>query len=123
MVTWTGIVRREHSREGLRYPSDMTDDEGALAAPFVPPTRRGGRPGTADMCEVLDAMLYVAASGCARRLLPICFPPVSTGRRYFYAGAVAIERAQAEPLLDYLYGARASARAARCLALPPRARS
>lgn len=85
MVTWTGIARREHSREGLRYPSDMTDAEWALAAPFVPAARRGGRPRTADMREVLNAMLYVAASGCAWRLLPKCFPPVSTVRRYFYA--------------------------------------
>ena len=85
MVTWTGIARREHSREGLRYPSDMTDVEWALTVPFVPPARRGGRPRTADMREVLNAMLYVAASGCAWRLLPKCFPPVSTVRRYFYA--------------------------------------
>ncbi len=85
MVTWTGIARRDHSREGLRYPSDMTDGEWALAAPFVPPARRGGRPRTADMREVLNAMLYIAASGCAWRLLPKCFPPVSTVRRYFYA--------------------------------------
>ena len=85
MVTWTGIARREHSREGLRYPSDMTDAEWVLTAPFVPPARRGGRPRTADMREVLNAMLYVAASGCAWRLLPKCFPPVSTVQRYFYA--------------------------------------
>lgn len=85
MVAWTGIARREHSREGLRYPSDMTDAEWALAAPFVPPARRGGRPRTSDMREVVNAMLYVAASGCAWRLLPKCFPPVSTVRRYFYA--------------------------------------
>lgn len=84
-MTWTGIARREHSREGLRYPSDMTDAEWALAEPFVPPARRGGRPRTADMREVLNALLYVAASGCAWRLLPKCFPPVSTVRRYFYA--------------------------------------
>lgn len=85
MVTWTGIARREHSREGLRYPSDMTDAEWALAAPFVPAARRGGRPRTADMREVLNAMLYIASSGCAWRLVPKCFPPVSTVRRYFYA--------------------------------------
>lgn len=84
-MAWTGIARREHSREGLRYPSDMTATEWALAAPFVPPARRGGRPRTADMREVLNAMLYIAASGCAWRLLPKCFPPVSTVRRYFYA--------------------------------------
>lgn len=85
MVAWTGIARRKHSREGLRYPSDMTDTEWALVVPFVPPSKRGGRPRTADMREVLNAMLYVAASGCVWRLLPKCFPPVSTVRRYFYA--------------------------------------
>jgi transposase len=84
-MTWTGIARREHSREGLRYPSDMTDVEWALTAPFVPPARRGGRPRTAEMREVLNAILYIAASGCAWRLLPKCFPPVSTVQRYFYA--------------------------------------
>lgn len=84
-MTWTGIARREHSREGLRYPSDMTDAEWALSAPFVPPAKRGGRPRTADMREVLNAILYIAASGCAWRLLPKCFPPVSTVQRYFYA--------------------------------------
>ena len=84
-MTWTGIARREHSREGLRYPSDMTDVELALTAPFIPPARRGGRPRTADMREVLNAILYIAASGCAWRLLPKCFPPVSTVQRYFYA--------------------------------------
>lgn len=81
MVIWTGTARRKHSREGLRYPSDLTDVEWALAAPFVPPARRGGRPRTADMREVLNAMLYIAASGCAWRLLPKCFPPVSTALR------------------------------------------
>ena len=84
-MAWTDIARREHSREGLRYPSDMTDAEWALTAPFVPPAKRGGRPRTADMREVLNAILYIAASGCAWRLLPKCFPPVSTVQRYFYA--------------------------------------
>lgn len=36
------------------------------------------------MREVLNALLYIAASGCAWRLLPKCFPPVSTVQRYFY---------------------------------------
>ncbi len=84
-MAWTDIARREHSREGLRYPSDMTDREWLLAAPFIPPAKRGGRRRTTDMREVVNALLYIAASGCAWRLLPKCFPPVSTVRRYFYA--------------------------------------
>lgn len=58
MVTRTGIARCEHSREAQGYPSDMTDAEWALTAPFVPPARRGGRPRTTGMHEVLNAMLY-----------------------------------------------------------------
>ena len=37
------------------------------------------------MREVANAVLYLASAGCAWRLLPKCFPPVSTVRRYFYA--------------------------------------
>ena len=84
-MAWTGIARLEHSRQGLRYPSDMTDREWMLTEPFIPPARRGGRRRTTDIREVLNALLYLAASGCAWRLLPKCFPPVSTVRRYFYA--------------------------------------
>jgi len=84
-MAWTGIARQEHSRKGLRYSSDMTDREWALAAPFIPAAKRGGRRRTTNMREVLNALLYIAASGCAWRLLPKCFPPVSTVQRYFYA--------------------------------------
>ena len=84
-MAWTGIARREHSREGLRYPSDLTDREWGLTAPLIPPAKTGGRRRTTDMREVLNALLYLASAGCAWRLLPKCFPPVSTIRRYFYA--------------------------------------
>jgi transposase len=84
-MAWTGIARREHSRKGLRYPSDTTDREWLLTSPFIPPAKSGGRKRTTDMREVLNAMLYIASSGCAWRMLPKCFPPVSTVRRYFYA--------------------------------------
>lgn len=63
----------------------MTDAEWALLEPFIPPAKRGGRPRTTDMREVVNALLYLASAGCAWRLLPKCFPPVSTVRRYFYA--------------------------------------
>ena len=80
-MAWTGIARREHSRKGLRYPGDMTGREWLLTAPFIPPAKSGGRRRTR---EVLNAVFYVASSGFAWRMLPKCFPPVSTVRRYFY---------------------------------------
>ena len=37
------------------------------------------------MREVVNALLYIALSGGAWPMLPKCFPPVSTVRRYFHA--------------------------------------
>jgi len=69
----------------LRYSSDMMDREWELVAAFIPPAKRGGLRWTTDMREVINAILSIAASGGAWRMLPKCFPPVSTVRLYFYA--------------------------------------
>ena len=82
-MTWTDIARRDHSRAS-RYASDLTDREWALVAPFLPPPRRQGRPRTADLREVVNAILYIASTGCQWRMLPKDFPPPSTVQRYFY---------------------------------------
>lgn len=37
-----------------------------------------------DLCDVFDAILSMAATGCQWRMLPNDFPPVSTVRRSFY---------------------------------------
>jgi len=83
-MPWTDITRREHKRIFERYPCDLTDEEWAVALPFVPPPRSGGRPRTTDMREVLNAILYLAQGGIAWRMLPKDFPPLSTVRGYFY---------------------------------------
>jgi putative transposase len=72
-------------RDGAGYPSDLRDGEWALIAPMFPVARSGGRPRTTCLRQVMDAILYVASSGGAWRMLPKCFPPVSTVRGYFYA--------------------------------------
>ena len=33
---WTPITRRQHSRDGLRYETDLTDTEWALIEPLRP---------------------------------------------------------------------------------------
>jgi len=72
-------------RNGPRYPSDLRDGEWALIEPMIPAARGGGRPRTTCLRAVMDAILYIASSGCAWRMLPKCFPPISTVRGYFYA--------------------------------------
>src|SRR5918994_3578652 len=79
---WTMEQRPAHDRAGLRYPSDLTDAEWALVAPFVPPARRGGRKRTVDVREVLNGILYVLATGCQWRALPKDLPPKSTVHGY-----------------------------------------
>ena len=84
-MPWTEITRAEYRRDGLRYASDMTDAEWALIARRFPPRRRLGRPRTSDLRRVVDAILYVLATGCQWRALPSDFPPRSTVQGYFYA--------------------------------------
>lgn len=45
-------------RCGLRYPSDLTDAEWAPVAPLIRPAKRGGRPRTVDVREMLNAVFY-----------------------------------------------------------------
>ena len=84
-MAWTDTARRQHRRDGPGYPSDMRDGEWALIEPMFPAARRGGRRRTTCLRKVMDAILYIASSGGAWRMLPKGFPPVSTVRGYFYA--------------------------------------
>ena len=79
---WTVEQRQAHARVGLRYPSDLTDEEWALVEPFIPPAKRGGRRRTVDVREVLNGILYVLATGCQWRALPKDLPPKSTVHGY-----------------------------------------
>ena len=83
-MPWTEITRRDYRRDGLRYASDLTDAEWALIAPYLPSPRRLGRPRTTDLRQVVNALLYMAASRCQWRLLPRDFPPFTTVQGYFY---------------------------------------
>ena len=80
---WTVENRRAYERTGLRYPSDLSDAEWAVLAPLMPTARRGGRPRTTDMREVMNAQLYLLRTGCQWRMLPKDFPPHPTVYGYF----------------------------------------
>lgn len=84
-MSWDDIARVEYKREGPGYPSDLADREWALIAPLLPPAKSGGRPRSTSMRRVVDAILYIASSGCQWRMLPDSFPPMTTVQGYFYA--------------------------------------
>ena len=66
-----------------RYPTDLTEAEWAILAPLIPAAKRGGRPRTTNMREVINAICYVLRGGCQWRLLPTEFPPHQTVYHYF----------------------------------------
>ena len=80
---WTEATRRQHSRDHLRYGSDLTDEEWEIIAPFMPPPAKTGRPRAWTMREIINGTFYVLRSGCPWRMLPKCFPPMTTVYGWF----------------------------------------
>ena len=84
-MVWTEITRPQYRREGMRYESDTTDGEWLVMEPLLPPPSALGRPRETDMRALMNAILYIASTGCQWRQLPKEFPPYSTVQGYFYA--------------------------------------
>ncbi len=80
---WTSENRGRYDRSGLRYPSDLTNEEWALVEPLIPPARRGGAKRTVDVREVVNGLMYVLSTGCQWRAIPKDLPPRSTIYDYF----------------------------------------
>src|SRR5580704_5084964 len=85
-MAWSEITRRQYRREGLRYASDMTDAEWALIAPLMPVRCVIGRPRETDLRAVVEALLYMAATGCQWRQIPKEFPLTRRSRVISTAG-------------------------------------
>ncbi len=82
---WTDFTRRQYARRAMRYACDLTDGEWGLISPCLPEPRRLGRPRKTDLREVVNALLYIATTGCQWRMIPKDFPPFTTVQSYFYA--------------------------------------
>ena len=83
-MPWTETTRPDYDRRELRYASDLRDTEWAVIAPLMPEPNRIGRPRKTNLREVVNAILYIASTGCQWRMLPKDFPPYSTVQNYFY---------------------------------------
>lgn len=82
-MAWTAVTRRDYVRSSGAYASDVTDREWALIGPHLPSQRPGGRPRSACLRQVLNAVFYLLQTGCQWRMLPRDFPPRSTVYGYF----------------------------------------
>lgn len=67
------------------YPSDLTDEQWEVLSPLLPSAKRGGRPRSVDLREIVNGILYALRSGCAWRMLPNDLPPWQTVYKYFRA--------------------------------------
>ena len=61
---WTNENRARYDRRGLRYPSDLTDQEWMLIGPLIPSAKRGGNKRTVDIRAVVNGVMYVLSTGC-----------------------------------------------------------
>jgi putative transposase len=70
------------------YPSDLTELQWQNIHHLFPGgdrlPRSPGRPRTYDLKDIVDAVLYIARTGCQWRNLPHDFPPWKTVSYYFY---------------------------------------
>ena len=80
---WTVENRGSYDRGGLRYPSDVTDDEWSHIAPLIPPAKRGGRERYVDVRDVVNDLMYILSTGCQWLADPKDLPPRSTLFGYF----------------------------------------
>ena len=68
---------------GLRYPSDLTDEEWALVEPLIAPAKRGGNRRHVVVREVVNGLMYILSTGCQWRAIAKDLPPRSTLYDYF----------------------------------------
>jgi len=66
-----------------RYPGDVSDEAWGLLEPLLPAAKRGGRPRTANLREVVNGIFYVLKTGCQWDYLPQDFPPKGTVYHYY----------------------------------------
>jgi transposase len=80
---WTKENRVLYQRDGLRYPTDLTEAEWAEVSPLIPPARFGGNKRTVNVREVVNGLMYLLGTGCQWRAIPKDLPPRSTVHDYF----------------------------------------
>src|SRR5260370_11811697 len=76
-MRWTEITRLQYRRDGLRFASDTTDGEWMFLESLMPEPAGIGRPRTTNLRALVNAILYVLATGCQWRALPKDLPPPS----------------------------------------------
>ncbi len=81
LAMWTKETRARAAaieKRTKRHPTDLTDEERAVVAPLLPQPAKRGRKRETDLREALNAIRYLARTGCGWRMPPKDFPPWRT---------------------------------------------
>lgn len=89
---WESEKRLRGVKRGLRYQTDMTNDEWSIVEPIIPPPKTAStkRPikdsklRKVNIREVTNGLLYLLGTPCPWSRLPSDLPPRSTLYYYFY---------------------------------------
>jgi len=65
------------------YPTDLSDKQWKLLETMLPPPEHFGRKRAVNLREIINALCYLARSGCQWRMLPREFPKWQTVYYYF----------------------------------------
>lgn len=84
-MPWNETTRAHYNRDQLRYPSDLSEEEFATLAPYLPAqSNPRGRPRQVKLHDIINALSYWLRSGCQWRMLPKDFPPWKTVYSYYW---------------------------------------
>jgi putative transposase len=67
----------------LHYDTDLTNDQWLILEPLIPGAKKGGRPRSVNIREILNAIFYLLANGIKWRAMPHDFPKWQTVYTYF----------------------------------------
>jgi hypothetical protein len=80
---WIKENRRRYDRSGLRYETDLTDDEWAEIAPLIRPAKPCGNKRSINLREVVSGLMYILDTACQWRAIPKDLAARSTVYDYF----------------------------------------
>lgn len=83
MLTILPMAKAKKTPKAKRYATDLNDTKWDIICSLLPAALPGGRPRSVCLRKVVDAILYVARSGCAWRLLPHEFASWQTVYGYY----------------------------------------
>lgn len=71
---WTQENRYRYDRSKLRYPSDLTAEDGLTWRRLIPPGKRGGNKRTVNVRELVNGLMYILSTGCQWLAIPKDLP-------------------------------------------------